>query len=98
MPIIQSAKKRMKQERKRAAFNKQKRLNLKNLIKKVRINKSSENLAAVFSSLDKAAKTGLIRKNKANRLKSRLSEGIQASTEVIKKSTKKRVVRNVAKK
>lgn len=93
MPIIQSAKKRMRQERKRSAKNRAKKETLKSLIKKVRVEKSATNLTAVFSALDKAAKTGLIHKNKASRLKSRLSKGISAPAvkpiKQVKRSVKK---------
>mgnify|MGYP001564790636 CR=1 FL=1 len=95
MPIIQSAKKRMRQERKRTAINKVKRVGLKSLIKKVRIDKSATNLTAVFSTLDKAAKTGLIHKNKAARLKSRLSKGNSGRTitKPVKKASKKKTTK-----
>lgn len=76
MPIIRSAKKRMRQERKRSAINRSKKETLKTLIKKARADKATKNLTAVFSALDKAAKTHLIHPNKASRLKSRLSKGI----------------------
>jgi len=69
------------------------------LIKKVRSSKTTENLQAVFSALDKAAKVNLIHKNKANRLKSRLSKGISSPTVSTKKaSPKKKVVKKTSKK
>ena len=90
MPIIKSAKKRMRQERKRSEINRAKKESLKALIKKVRVEKSAQNLTAVFSSLDKAVKVGLIHKNKSARLKSRLSKGtVQSTTKPVKKSVKK---------
>lgn len=104
MPIIRSAKKRMRQEKKRAAINKTKKLNLKTLIKKTRANKNAENLTAVFSALDKAAKVGLIHKNKSARLKSRLSKGVSQPSVTSNsksnrlKSAKKKVVRKTTKK
>lgn len=99
MPIIKSAKKRMRQERKRTAVNKVKKTNLKSLIKKVRIEKSAENLSGVFSALDKAVKTHLIHKNKSARLKSRLSKNTSVPIttrpssrgKLTKKVTKKKV-------
>ena len=97
MPIIQSAKKRMRQERKRTAANKLKKDNLKTLIKKVRVNKNAENLTAVFSALDKAAKVGLIHKNKSARLKSRLSKGnTQITTKSVKRLAKKKISKKIA--
>ena len=104
MPVIQSAKKRMRQEKKRTAINRIKKENLKILIKNVRADngasstKSAQNLNAVFSALDKAAKVGLIHKNKSARLKSRLSKAVSqpSSTSGSKatrlKSSKKKVM------
>lgn len=74
MPIIRSAIKKLRKDKKRTERNKAKKINLKALIKKARENKSAANLRDVFSALDKAAKTNLIHKNKASRLKSRLSK------------------------
>lgn len=97
MPIIRSAKKRMRQERKRSAYNRSKKESLKALVKKARVNRSAENLTAVYSALDKAAKVGLIHKNKSARLKSRLSKGVSqpsitsGSKTSRSKSTKKKV-------
>ena len=76
MPLIRSAIKKLRKDRKRTLVNKAKKEGLKSLIKKTRTNKNTENLRAVFSALDKAVKTNLIHKNKASRLKSRLSKGI----------------------
>lgn len=97
MPIIQSAKKRMRQERKRTAANKMKKANLRVLLKKARRDKTTENLTSIFSALDKAAKTGLIHKNKASRLKSRLSKKTaQVNTKPAKKKTKKKVSKKIS--
>lgn len=99
MPVIQSAKKRMRQEKKRSAINRNKKENLKILIKNVRTDKTVQNLTAVFSALDKAAKVGLIHKNKSARLKSRLSKAVSqpSSTSGSKasrlKSSKKKVIK-----
>lgn len=73
MPIIKSAIKKVRKDKLRTARNKKRELNLKSLIKKSRISKSSKDLKSVISALDKAAKVKLIHPNKAARLKSRLS-------------------------
>lgn len=73
MPIIKSAIKKVRKDKVRTVRNSKRESNLKALIKKARISKSPKTLQAVFSALDKAAKVGLIHKNKASRLKSRLS-------------------------
>lgn len=88
----------MRQEKKRTAINRNKKENLKILVKNVRADKSVPNLTAVFSALDKAAKVGLIHKNKASRLKSRLAKGTTTSIATTKKAPKKKVVKKATKK
>lgn len=97
MPIIQSAKKRMRQEKKRTAVSKAKKANLKALIKKARADKNAQNLSSVFSALDKAAKVGLIHKNKASRLKSRLSKRNTATLSKPAKAKRKKAGKKVRK-
>lgn len=99
MPIIKSAIKKLRKDKKRTILNKAKKENLKALIKKARVNKTPENLRAVFSALDKAAKVNLIHKNKAARLKSRLSKGVSSPVSKITKKTapKKKVAKKIAK-
>lgn len=63
----------MRHDKKRAAHNSQKKIALKKLVKQMRKSPSAKNLTPVFSALDKAVKTHLIHKNRASRLKSRLS-------------------------
>ena len=93
MPIIQSAIKKVRKDKLRTARNKKREDALKILIKRVRTTKAVKDIQAAFSALDKAAKVKLIHPNKAARLKSRLSKGIQMRITpkgVIKKSAKKR--------
>ncbi len=89
MPIIKSAKKKMRQDRKKEVRNQKVENNLKGLIKKMRKNPSSASLQKVFSALDKAVKVKLIHANKAARLKSRLSKLVSASKPQPKKTTNK---------
>lgn len=89
MPIIKSAKKKMRQDKKREARNREKEINLKKLIKNMRKNPNSKLLQEVTSVLDKAVKTNLIHFNKASRLKSRLSKLVVKGTQ--KKSPKKAI-------
>lgn len=76
MPLLKQARKKMRHDRKRTEQNKSKKIVLKRLVKNMRKTPSEKNLTAVFSSLDKAVKTNLIHKNKASRLKSRLSKAL----------------------
>lgn len=79
MPIIKSAIKKVRKDKVRTARNKKRELALKSAVKKARISKSSKDLQAAFSALDKAAKVKLIHPNKAARLKSRLSKKTKKS-------------------
>jgi small subunit ribosomal protein S20 len=81
MPIIKSAKKALRQNIRRRKINLKRKAELKSVIKEYKkiINagkkeKAKENLSLVYKKLDKAAKINLIKKNKAARLKSKLSK------------------------
>ncbi|MBI2591746.1 MAG: 30S ribosomal protein S20 [Candidatus Brennerbacteria bacterium] len=82
MPITQSAKKALRQNIRRRKRNINKKRALKVIIKDYKkISATSKEeavklLAKVYKALDKAAKTNLIQKNKASRLKSRLSKKV----------------------
>lgn len=74
MPLIQSAIKKVRKDKKRTALNQKREDGLKKFLKEARKNPNAKNLTAIFSSLDKAVKVNLIHANKAARLKSRLSK------------------------
>lgn len=74
MPIIKSAIKKMRHDKKVTVLNKAAKENLKVLIKNMRRTPSVQALQKLTSALDKAAKTHLIHTNKASRLKSRLQK------------------------
>ena len=85
MPITSSAKKALRQNRTRHARNLIKKENYKKLVVKYRklivaksMDEARKALPLVFKALDKAAKTKVIEKNKASRLKSRLSRLVAA--------------------
>ena len=63
-------------DKKKAVFNKATRTKAKNAIDGLKANPTVESLASAFSMLDKAAKRGVIKVGKANRLKSRLSKKV----------------------
>lgn len=74
MPLLKQARKKMRHDKRRTIANSSKKIALKKLVKQMRKTPNAKNLTPVFSALDKAVKTNLIHKNKANRLKSRLSK------------------------
>ncbi len=80
MPITSSAKKALRQNVVRRVRNTKRKDTYKKEVKDFRLLVSSKKLddakaklASVFKALDKAAKTKVIKKNKASRLKSRLA-------------------------
>jgi small subunit ribosomal protein S20 len=76
MPITSSAKKALKQSKVKFARNTTKKKNLKAAVKKT---VSAKDMPKAQSTIDKIAKTGYIHKNKAARLKSRLSKKLKSS-------------------
>lgn len=76
MPVIKSAKKKLKQDKKRTVANKAVKDLLKKTVKELNKIKNEKTLKEAFSIIDKAAKKNLIHKNKASRLKSSLSKKV----------------------
>lgn len=84
MPITQSAKKALRQSIRRRERNLRKMeayrravKDYKKLIAAKKFDEAKAALAKVYKTLDKAAKTNVIAKNKAGRLKSRLAKLLQ---------------------
>lgn len=84
MPITQSAKKALRQTKRRTARNLKRKEAYKSILKRIRkllaAKKISEAEALVpqaYKALDKAAKTGVLKKNAAARRKSRLTRWIK---------------------
>ena len=73
MPITKSAIKALKQSKVKRERNLKKKSQLKSVLKKT---SSKADLPKAQSTIDRVAKSGLIHKNKAARLKSRLAKRI----------------------
>ena len=80
MPITSSAKKALRQSKKRKLQNLQFKRKFKSAVKEFReeigiksLEKAKNLLPNVYQAVDKAAKKGVIKKNTANRYKSRLT-------------------------
>ena len=77
MPNIKSAKKRLKQSRKRREHNKDVKSSIRTVTKKLLQTESQEEAQAMLrqasSMLDRAARRGIVPKNAAARRKSRLT-------------------------
>jgi small subunit ribosomal protein S20 len=80
LPNIKAAEKWVRQTNKRTAQNKDKKTRLKTIFKKAVAAQDVEFSKSVESEFDKAAKTGVIHKNKAARKKSRLAKAMAKAT------------------
>jgi small subunit ribosomal protein S20 len=99
MPIIKSAKKRVKTTKKATARNAKAKKGLRSAFKLFSKSTTFKNHSAAQSALDKAAKKGLLHKNKVARKKRQLSAAAKkAGTKVEKKAAKPAVKKAPAKK
>ena len=74
MPVIKSAKKKLRKDKKRTKQNGNVRKLLQDAVKKARKNPTPAAYAKVSRLADKAAKNHIIHKNKAGHIKSALSK------------------------
>ncbi len=87
MAITKSAKKANRQNIRRKERNNLKKNNIKKIIKEIKIlglqKKTADAqklLPSLYKSLDKAVKSGVIKKNTANRKKSRISRSLRLNS------------------
>lgn len=85
MPVIKSAKKKLRKDKKRTLHNNKWRALLDGVIKKARKTPKAETIRVAMQLIDKSAKKHLIHKNKAARLKSALSKLITGASKAVKK-------------
>jgi len=84
MPNTKSAKKKLRQDKKRTLINNRYRLGIKDVKRKIRkaleakkpLEEVKKLLVKFYSLVDKAAKRRVIHKNKAARLKSRVTKSV----------------------
>jgi small subunit ribosomal protein S20 len=74
MPILDSAKKALRRDRRKKQYNNETRNKYRSALREARENPTKKNVQKAFSELDIAAKKNVIHKNKADRLKSRLTK------------------------
>jgi small subunit ribosomal protein S20 len=79
MANIKANKKSIRQTLRRAEHNKVVRTRLKGLVKNLTGENVVANASLVASAADKAAKTVVIHRNKANRIKARLAKKLAAA-------------------
>jgi small subunit ribosomal protein S20 len=93
MPIIKSAKKKVRVDKRRTSSNLRARHAVEKMISLFKKTPSQENLNKVFSVLDKAAKKGIIHKNKASRFKAKFRVKALPDKESQKTASRRRVKR-----
>ena len=79
VPNIKSAIKRVKVTEAKHDANNLKKASMKTADKKVEKNANDDNLKIANARIDKALNQGIIKKNKASRLKSRLTKKVNES-------------------
>jgi ribosomal protein S20 len=94
MPIIKSAKKRVKVANKAAVRNSKTKRSLKTALKAFTKKPAAAAHSSVQSELDKAVKKGIMHKNKAARLKKQLAAKSKAAG--VKPTAAKKAVRKAA--
>lgn len=84
MPITKSAKKALRQNRRKRLFNLRRLKKMRGLVKEIdksikdkKKDEALKLLPETYKALDKAAKRGVIKKNTASRKKSRLTKTIE---------------------
>jgi ribosomal protein S20 len=80
MPIIESAKKALRQSNRRRERNLSKIKAFKEAIKAFKKAPSDNGLSSLFQKLDKAVKARVITKNRASRLKSQFSKKLSVKS------------------
>ena len=82
MPVIKQAIKKVRQDKRKTLINLKVKKAFQEAVRAFRKNPTKEGLAKVYRALDRAAKTNVIHKNKASRLKSRLSRLVPSKKKV----------------
>lgn len=80
MPVTKSAAKALRRDRRRTQHNLVLKAQTLSVVKTARLQPSPQTLSQAASILDKAARHGLIHKNKAARLKSSLTKNSSAAS------------------
>lgn len=104
MPVIKSAKKKLRKDKKRELQNKILKNLFQKTLKQAEKNPSEANIRKAVKIIDKIAKKNIIHKNKAARIKSKLSKLITGkkttpnTAEKTKKTPKNKAPKTKAKK
>jgi small subunit ribosomal protein S20 len=91
MPVIKSAKKKLRKDKKITLEHKRLKSLLKNAISQAEKKPSEASVKKAVKIIDKVAKKKILHKNKASRIKSTLAKKIAKKTPVVKSPSKKPV-------
>ena len=97
MPLIANAKKALRRDRRRTAFNQVTKLKQKNAIKDFLEKMSFETLSVAYRHIDRSVKKNLMHKNKAAHMKSALAKQLKAAGKPVKPLAKKVTAKTVKK-
>ena len=84
MPVTKQAIKKVRQDERKTAINLKIKRAYKKTVSAFRRKPTAQGLVAVFKAADKAAKTNIIHKNKAARIKSRLTKLLKPASKSLK--------------
>ena len=90
MPVIKSAKKKLRKDILREKRNDSVREALKKALKDVKKKANAESVRKAIKIANKAAKNNIIHKNKASRIQSRLSKLVKTERKTTKPSKSKK--------
>lgn len=74
MPVIKSAKKKLRADKKRESANKKTESSIEIVIEKAQKQPTDGNIQKAFAAIDKGVKKNIYHKNKGSRIKSKLSK------------------------
>lgn len=91
MPVTKQARKKLRKDRKREKKNQEVKAVFKKAVKDTKKNPSVKKISVAFKIIDKATKKGLIHKNKASRIKSRMAKLVNKAKKTEHQSKKSNV-------
>lgn len=83
MPVTKSAIKTLRQQKRRSIVNAGIRAKMRTIIKAVKTDLGVQGLSEMYSTVDRAAKRGVIHRNKAARIKSRITKRVASLDQVV---------------
>ena len=90
MPVIRSAKKKLRVDKKRESTNKKTKALINFIIKKTQRKPTPENMKKAFKAIDKGVKRDIFHKNKGARMKSKLSKLVSKK---LKSTAKNKIIK-----